>query len=65
MKMVSEKSGISEAQAESAVETVLDFLKEKLPAPLDKQVEQVIEKGTVDLSAGDLSDQVSGLFGRK
>lgn len=32
IKMVSEKTGISEAQATTAVQTVMTFLKDKMPA---------------------------------
>jgi nucleoid DNA-binding protein len=32
VKLVSKKTGIPEAQAKIAVETVMDFLKKKLPA---------------------------------
>jgi hypothetical protein len=49
IKMVSKKSGISEAQAKKAVETVLGFLKKKLPAPIAGQIESV-------LAGGDLPD---------
>ena len=60
VKMVSEKAGISEAQAETAVKTVLGFLKDKLPAPVAAQVEQVMAGKT-----GDLGGQVGKLFGKK
>jgi hypothetical protein len=60
IKMVSSKVGISEAQAKEAVETVLGFLKEKLPAPVAGQIDAVLEG---DL--GGLADMVGGLFGKK
>lgn len=64
VKLVSEKSGISESQARTAVETVLGYLQDKLPAPLDEQVEKVLKGGSVDLS-GDLKKGLGGLFGSK
>jgi hypothetical protein len=39
IKMVTSKAGISESQAKSAIETVVSFLKNKLPAGLGSQVE--------------------------
>lgn len=39
IKMVADKTGISAEQAKSAVETVMEFLKDKLPAGISEQVE--------------------------
>jgi uncharacterized protein (DUF2267 family) len=63
VKMVSKKVGISEAQAKQAVEVVLGFLKDKLPAPVAGQVEAAL---TGDLSGlEDLAGGLGGLFGKK
>jgi uncharacterized protein (DUF2267 family) len=58
VKMVATKVGISEAQAQQAVEIVLKFLKDKLPDSMAGQVDAVIE--------GDLSglDDVMGSVGK-
>src|SRR4026207_732058 len=42
IKRITEKTGISEDQARSAVNTVSAFLKEKLPAPLAGQVDNAL-----------------------
>lgn len=42
VKLVSERTGISEPQAQTAVETVVAFLKERLPAPVAVQVDTVL-----------------------
>ena len=42
IKLVQEKAGLSEDQARTAVSTVVDFLKDKLPAPIASQVDGVI-----------------------
>ena len=42
IKQVTAKTGISEDQARSAVTTVLDFVKNKLPEPIAAQVDNVI-----------------------
>ncbi len=64
IKMVSQKTGISEAQAKTAVETIVAFLKEKMPAGIGSQVESFIQGGgaTADL-AGGLKDKIGGMFG--
>ena len=40
IKLVTQKAGISEAQAQQAVETVMGFLKDKLPAPVATLVQE-------------------------
>jgi len=45
IKQVTAKTGISEAQARSAVNTVLDFVKARLPAPIAGQVDNVVGGG--------------------
>ncbi len=67
VKMVTEKAGISEAQAQLAVDTVVSFLKDKMPAGVGSQVESFMKGGTGgalgDL-AGGLKDKVGGMFGK-
>lgn len=41
VKLVMQKTGISQEAAEKAVEVVLGFLKEKLPAPLNSQIDSL------------------------
>jgi nucleoid DNA-binding protein len=60
IKLVSQRAGISEGQAKAAVETVLGFLKDKLPAPIAGQIDGLLNK-----SAGDLAQGLGGLLGRK
>jgi uncharacterized protein (DUF2267 family) len=62
VKMVTDKVGISEAQAKQAVNVVLGFLKDKLPEPIAGQLEAAL-KG--DLSGlDDLVGGLGGLFGK-
>jgi len=60
IKQVTAKTGISEEQARSAVTTVVDFIKAKLPAPIAGQIDSVISGGTG--AAGDLASKVGGMF---
>lgn len=64
IKLVTEKAGISESQAKSAVETVVSFIKDKLPGGMGGQVESFLS-GNAD-KLGDafdtLKDKASGLF---
>ena len=54
IKRITEKTGISEDQARSAVNTVSGFLQEKLPAPLAGQVDNVLS------GAGGMTDHLGG-----
>lgn len=65
IKQVTAKTGISEDQAKSAITTVLGFLKDKLPAPIAGQLDNVVGGGgDVTGTAGDLAAKVGGLFGK-
>ena len=60
IKQVVEKTGISEDLAKKAVEVVIDFLKDKLPAPLASQIDSILS-GETDL--GDLAKGIGSLLG--
>lgn len=64
IKLVCEKTGISESQAKTAVETVVSFLKDKMPGGLGAQVESFLKGGGSPAGdiAGDLKDKVGGVF---
>jgi nucleoid DNA-binding protein len=62
IKLVSKKAGISDTQAKTAVETVMKFLKDKLPAPLDSQIESILSGGDMP-DIGDLGKTLGGLLG--
>ena len=65
VKRISEKTGISEDQARSAVSVVSNFLKEKLPAPIAGQVDNVLSGvgGGVTDKLGDAAAKVGNIFG--
>ncbi|MEI7849542.1 MAG: hypothetical protein WCK35_27335 [Chloroflexota bacterium] len=56
VELVVKKTGLPEAQARQAVTVVIDYLKEKLPAPIAAQVDGVLN------NAG-LAGVIGGLFG--
>lgn len=72
IKQVSERAGISEAQAKTAVESVVGFLKERLPSPIAGQVDNVLNSSAlgsgidaVSDRAGDVLGGLGGMFGKK
>lgn len=61
IRLVSNKTGITEDQARTAVEIVINFLKENLPAPIAGQIENVLGRsGPREDLVGSLGD----IFGR-
>jgi hypothetical protein len=68
IRQVTERTGISQEQARTAVETVLGHLKKSLPASISGQLDTVIGGGTGavgDLAgrAGDIVGGLGGMFG--
>ena len=67
VREISNRAGISEEQAQQAVETVISFLKGRLPAPMASQIDTLLGSG----SPGGLTDQLGqlgdlgGLFGKR
>ncbi len=65
VKLVSEKTGLSEDMSKKAAETVLDYLKNKLPAPIASQIDGLLRSGSAGSSANDLVSGLGGLLGKK
>ena len=64
IKRITEKTGISEDQARSAISTVSGFLKERLPSPIAGQVDNVLSgAGGMTDTLGDAAAKVGNLFG--
>jgi uncharacterized protein YjbJ (UPF0337 family) len=62
IKLVTEKTGLSNEQAKSAVETVLGLVKDKLPASVGSQVDALLEGKEFDYNAV-LKGQLENLKG--
>jgi len=62
VKLVMEKTGIPEETAETAVETVLGFLKDKLPEPIAGQLDGLLEGEGIEslLGGGGLGSLLGG-----
>ena len=63
VKQISERTGVSEEQARTAVDMVLKFVKERLPEPLANQVDGFMAGGEGGGSLGDVAGKLGGLFG--
>jgi len=70
VKIVVSKTGLSESHARLAVETVLSFLKAKLPAPIAGQIDGLLAGGGAGgaaggLDLGSIGGALGGLFDKK
>jgi hypothetical protein len=53
---------LPEAKAKTAVETVIDYLKKNLPAPVGSQIDAVLKGGG---GLGDVAKGLAGKLGKK
>lgn len=61
-----ERTGLPEDKAAVAAETVISFLKEKLPAPFASQIDSVINGGSgMADKLGGMGAGLGGMFGNK
>jgi hypothetical protein len=63
VRIVVEKTGISEEQARTAVDTVVGYVKEKLPAPIAGHVDSALGSSTTANAIESVTDKLGGLFG--
>lgn len=67
VQLVVERAGISPAQAEKAVDVVLQQLRTRLPSPVATQLDSFLEGGegkAGGADVGDLAKRAGGLFGQ-
>jgi len=65
VNMVAEKAGISETQAQTAVTTVVKFLKDKMPPALASQVDAYLSGNDTTGDIGGMAGKLGGMFGKK
>ncbi|HZS07407.1 MAG TPA: hypothetical protein VFD58_21405 [Blastocatellia bacterium] len=65
INMVSQKTGVTEEKAKMAVEVVIGYLKDKLPAPIASQVENAVGGENFAGKAGDFIKGAGAMFGKK
>jgi hypothetical protein len=65
VKLVSQKTGLSEELSREAVEIVLGYLKEKLPDPIAGQIDSLLGGAGLAESAEDLVKGLGGILGKQ
>lgn len=61
IEQLKSRAGLNDSQAGTAAQTVLEFLKQRLPASVAGQLDSVVSGG----GAQGLRDKVEGIFGKK
>ena len=59
-QLVAGKTGLSEEMSKVAVDTVIDYLKEKLPNPVGAQLDALLDGGDVSSLMGGLGGLLGG-----
>ena len=65
VKLVTQKAGINDQQAKTAVDTVLNFLKQRLPPNVAPQLDAIIANPNAVKEAEDLGKNLGGMFNKK
>ena len=64
VRMVAEKTGLSEDKARTAAETVIGYLKSNLPAGLSSQLDSVAGGGGATGDLGNMGRMAEGIGGK-
>ncbi|NJN15415.1 MAG: DUF2267 domain-containing protein [Oscillochloris sp.] len=64
VQLLQERVGISEQQAQQAVQVISGFLKDRLPEPIAGQIDGVLNGADISGVAGMLGG-LGGMFGKK
>ena len=65
IKLVSQKTGLPQETAKTAVQTVVDYLKGKLPAPIASQIDGVLGGAGTGENLTGLAKGLGGMLGKK
>ncbi len=63
VRMVADKTGIPEDKARQATETVIGYLKDKLPPAVSSQLDNVAAGGAGGGNLGDIAGNLGGRLG--
>ena len=65
IEAIKQKTGLPADKAKGAAEAALDFLKEKLPAPIAGQIDGFLEGNSDSIAdgIGDATNKLRGMFG--
>ena len=61
IQQLKSRVGLDDDKARSAIQTVVEFLKQRLPAPVASQLDSAISGGAVDA----IKDKAAAILGKK
>ena len=61
IQQLKSRVGLDDTKANSAAQTVIDFLKQRLPGPVASQLDGVLSGGNVE----GMKEKLGGVFGKK
>ena len=64
IELVAKKAGISESQAKKAVDTVVDFLNDRLPEPIGGHLDDYLEGNVSQDTISQVTKGLGGLLGK-
>ncbi len=64
VQMVQQKTGLSQDMAQKVVDTVVGYMKTKLPAPLCSGLDELLGAGGASSDAAGSTDEAGGLMGK-
>ena len=65
VKLITQKTGLSEDKAKTVVEMVVSYLKEKLPAPVAGEIDSVLGGAGMAKGAEEIAKGLGGILGKK
>lgn len=65
VNQVAQRTGLAPDKARTAVETVVNVLKSRLPAPIASQLDAAVSGKAGGGGAGDIAQNLGGMFGGK
>ena len=61
IQQLKSRVGLNDNQAQSSIQTVVEFLKQRLPGPVASQLDSAISGGGI----GSLKEKAEGILGKK
>ncbi len=61
IEQLKSRVGLDDSKAQSAAQTVIEFLKQRLPGPISSQLESALSGG----GAQGIENRLEGMFGKK
>ena len=63
VRLIMEKTGVTEEQAAKAAETAAGFIKDRLPSNLGSQVDNILGSGKSEGTLGGITRKAGSVFG--